>query len=155
MAVGDELGVGVEDRVGAEVGREHVGLGHRDLHAEGDQVEVLLDQQLDRLVDRHPVGGPFESPRGDRVRRMRGHSASWIGWTANWLRARGPEDRAPGPTRPAAGTWLPPGPALPLNGAMEGVLEVGEIGRAQRLADRAGAAAAPGGAPTSNCGPCA
>ncbi len=56
MAVGDELAVGVEDRVIAEAGGEDVGLGHRQLEFERQQVEVALHELIDGLVESQAVG---------------------------------------------------------------------------------------------------
>ena len=54
-AVGHELRVGVEDRVGAQARGQDVGLGHRDLVPHGDDVEVLADHEVDGVVQVHPV----------------------------------------------------------------------------------------------------
>ena len=112
MAVRDELGVGVEDRVGAETGGEDVRLGHRDLHAVGDQVEVLLHEHVDRLVDRHPAGRPFVL--FGEVELAVGGDILPPG-SAGRRTGSGPDVRktgALGGERAAAGAWLPPGPLV-------------------------------------------
>jgi len=49
FAVGDELRVCVEDRVGPQARGQDVGLGEGDLEPQGDQVQVLAEQGLDRI----------------------------------------------------------------------------------------------------------
>ena len=63
--VGDELAVGVEDRVGPEAGRQDVGLGLGDLEELGAEVEVLADEPVDRLVERQAVRRPLVGRRRD------------------------------------------------------------------------------------------
>ena len=58
-AVGHELAVRIEDRVGPEARGQDVGAGLGDLHGLGSQVEVVRQQELDRLVERQSVGGPL------------------------------------------------------------------------------------------------
>ena len=87
LAVGDELGVGVEDRVGAEAGLEDVGPRLGDLEELGTEVEAPLEGRVDGPIERDSVfgsvvidlRGDLERPvegrgRGrDRLRLGRGH----------------------------------------------------------------------------------
>ena len=59
--VGDELGVGVEDRVGAEAGLEDVGPRLGDLEELGAEVQAALEGDVDGPVEGHSVGGPSSS----------------------------------------------------------------------------------------------
>ena len=60
-AVGNELAVGVEDRVRPQAGCQDVGVGHGDLEPQRQDVEVALDQDGDRLIQRHSA---FLADRG-------------------------------------------------------------------------------------------
>ena len=55
-AVRDELAVGVEERIGPQAGGQDVGACLGDFELFGPQVEVLVHEQLNRLIDREAVG---------------------------------------------------------------------------------------------------
>ena len=56
-AIGDELAVRIEDRVGAQARGEHVRPGLGQLQRQGPQAQVPVSIDLDRLVEGQPVGG--------------------------------------------------------------------------------------------------
>ena len=57
-AVRDELAVGEEYRVAAQTRPSRLGAGLGNLVLLGEQVEVLVDQSIDRLVQGQPIGRP-------------------------------------------------------------------------------------------------
>ena len=81
LAVRDELGVGVEDRVGPEAGGQDVRLRLRNLDRLGPKVQVLVHQPIDRLIEGQAVGRAWvflggrkrqEAGGGNRCRRLVG-----------------------------------------------------------------------------------
>ena len=86
MAVREELIVRVEDRVGTEVCRQDVGIGHGDLESRGLQVEVPLDQERDDGVEGHAI-------RAAVVELARGELQVAIGRDLEGLDRRGPGSR--------------------------------------------------------------
>ena len=59
VTVGDELHVGVEDRIGAKAGGEYVGLGLRELEGETPELKVVGHEALEGLIQGETVGGAF------------------------------------------------------------------------------------------------
>ena len=73
LAVGHELAVGVEDRVGPEARLEDVGLRLGDLEELRAEVEAALERRCRSPVEGQAVGGPSSSAsRGSRASRRAG-----------------------------------------------------------------------------------
>ena len=112
LAIRHELGVGVQDRVGAEAGGQDVGVGHGDLEELTAELKVLSDQLLDGHVQGHTAGRAdvlgdrreverADLGRGQRLRGGRkGDSSDGRGLHAASSRSR---DRSGDPG--GRGTW--------------------------------------------------
>ncbi len=97
-AVGDELGVGVKNGIGAQTGAQDVGPRRRDLRSDRLELQVRAQQPIDGLIEREAVrrahlfgrGGDFEGTEeghvGDRHAPRGGDSL-------RWLKSRGPGHR--------------------------------------------------------------
>ena len=125
LPIGDELAVGVEDRVGAQARGQDVGPGLRDLEPLRAEVEVVADEPLERLVEGQTVGGPLvlgplrqrqgseDIETGDRQRsggRRCPGAASWRPGSEPGRRDRGRDARERGAWPAAPGSY-PPRPA--------------------------------------------
>ena len=75
--VGNELAVRIEDRIGPQARGQDVGAGLGNLHGLGPEVEVVLEQKLDRLVERQPVGGALAVLSGRQRQRAVKRSARY------------------------------------------------------------------------------
>ena len=58
-AVGDELRVHVDERIGAEARGEDVGIGLSEFVPQGTDVEIRRHDPVDGGVDREAIGRPF------------------------------------------------------------------------------------------------